>query len=671
MINMENLVAHQRAELDEGFVTVPLDAGEEASVRLSLVVRKEADPSEGSFCRLRQLVDASVYLGCFTDRSGHILKWLELWVRDYDNIADKLHENAFDVINNAVLDERWDRQKKILESSTVSHVYKTSLDTQMEYSLHVDTYNKKVGFVKDAATKTHWKICKEDELLKRLELAPYSTSIHRYLYLESMGAESDFLPITPNAPQNAKTKSLEEGIGSRSTLLPFNSYGGAIMVREVAPMTVEGYLCVLSGRPWNGVGQGKKKLLPNGVYKEISDEVSVGYAAGRLISTRQGQRKWKLESLFLKVRLFYEMISQVKACVELDKKPFFSLEPSSFGISLPSTSPTSPFLWDAAVVMNQTSDAIAFSVEKQSDLDSRETTYFRTFRPLTASIYRPESLAQQRSLMAEVTLLKIDRDRDTGLYEITGSMRSSDIQSHGILGRHFYFIDYSIRGKRVRLVAEMTEVDARVADKIQFKTLKLPLSSEQELSLESFIGVEQVGVHCEIFPVLGTPCDLYSLGVIGLEVLFHGSDIALAQLKDQLRTLARACLDLGSELPILERVVQTLQSEPQMREILMPDVLGLASSGKDHMGLPPEERIWEGLLSIIMRMLSGLLKGESYSPSLSNENNFRITHVFDQPLSDLGRYMAIIRSLNLGDTQSTQLVSEVLDEMIGEIGGFR
>ena len=109
--------------------------------------------------------------------------------------------------------------------------------------------------------------------------------------------------------------------------------------------------------------------------------------------------------------------------------------------------------------MNQTSDAIAFSVEKQTDLDSRETTYFRTFRPLTASIYRPEALAQHRTLMAEVTLLKIERDRDSGLYLISGSMRSSDIQAHGILGRHFYFIDYSVRGKRMRLVAEMTEVD--------------------------------------------------------------------------------------------------------------------------------------------------------------------------------------------------------------------
>jgi hypothetical protein len=153
--------------------------------------------------------------------------------------------------------------------------------------------------------------------------------------------------------------------------------------------------------------------------------------------------------------------------------------------------------------------------------------------------------------------------------------------------------------------------------------------------------------------------------------LFHGSEISLAQLKDQLRTLANSCIDLSDELSLLERIAQTFEAEPHLSETLMPDVLGLAQSGKDNMGLPPEERIWEGLLSVIMKMLSGLLKSESYAPSLSNENNFRMTHVFDQPLSELGRYMAILRSLNLGDTQSTRLVGEVLDEMIMDMGGSR
>ena len=223
----------------------------------------------------------------------------------------------------------------------------------------------------------------------------------------------------------------------------------------------------------------------------------------------------------------------------------------------------------------------------------------------------------------------------------------------------------------MRLVAEMTEVDARFADKIQFKTLKLALTSEQQLALESFIGVEQVGVYCEILPVLGTPCDLYSLGVIGLEVLFFGSESSLAQLKDQLRTLAAACLDLDQEHSLVERIVQTFAAEPHLCEALMPDVLGLCNAQKNRIGLPAEERIWEGLLAVVMRMLSGLLKHESYAQNLSNESNFRLTHVFDEPLRELGIYMAIIRSLIVGDTQSTQLVGQVLEEMILEMEGSR
>lgn len=215
----------------------------------------------------------------------------------------------------------------------------------------------------------------------------------------------------------------------------------------------------------------------------------------------------------------------------------------------------------------------------------------------------------------------------------------------------------------------MTGVDARFADKIQFKTRKLPLNSEQQLALDSFIGVEQVGVYCEILPVLGTPCDLYSLGIIGLEVLFAGSDSSLAQLKDQLRSLAAACLEMGDEQSLAERIVSTLEAEPHLCEVLMPTALGFSESAKSRINLPAEDRIWEGLLATIMKMLSGLLKHESYAPNLSNENNFRLAHVFDEPLRELSRYMSSLRSLNLGDVQNTQLISNVLDEMIKEMGG--
>lgn len=666
---MSEKLPHQRVQLDADFFAIPLDGTEEASVRLALVLRKEPDPTDGPFCRLRQLADANIYLGCFIERSGHVLKWLELWVRDYDNIAETLHENSFDIINNEVLDERWERQRRLLGESTASHVYATTLDLNMECPLYIDDFNKKAIFPKDDGSKTHWKICREDNLLTRLKLAPYRSSVHRYLYLESLGADSFFLPVTPNAPTNEKTRPLDTVISVRSTLLPFNRYGGSILVREFAPMTVEGYLSVIAGRAWTGMGLGRKSFLPGGIYREIGSEVTVGYASGRLVATRVGTKAWQLESLFLKIRLFYEILSLVKRCVEYDRKPFFALETDSFSVSLPNTSASSPFLWDAEVALKQTSDAVSFSVEKQTSVDSRETAYFRTFRPLSASIYRPEALGQQRSLVGEVTLLDRKRDSETGLYFFDGTLRSPDLQDLTLVGKHLYFIEYPIRGRRLRLVAEMTGTDAHLPDKIRFRTRRLALNSEQALALEGFFGVEQVGVYCEVLPILGTPCDLYSLGIIGLEVLFHGSGTSLAQLKDQLRSLAQTCSEMNEDETLVERVAAVFARDADMRSVLMPDDLGVDSDGPGRIGLPAEDRIWETIIAILMRLQTGLLKREGYAESLSNENNFRLAQVFDEPIKELSNILAILRSLCIGDVHSSHFIRSVIDSMLLEMRG--
>lgn len=661
----------QRVQLDADYFAIPLDGSEEASVRLALVVRKEPDPTDGPFCRLRQLADANVYLGCFIERSGYVLKWLELWVRDYDNIAETLHENAFDIINNDVLDERWERQRKILAESTVSHVYATALDLNMECPLYIDYFNKRAVFPKDEESKTHWKICREDNLLTRLKLAPYRSTVHRYLYLEALGADSFFLPITPNAPTNEKTRMLDSIISVRSTLLPFNRYGGSVLVREFSPMSLEGYLTVIQGKPWNGIGLGRKGFLPAGIYREIGSEVTVGYAAGRLLATRMGTRGWKLESLFLKIRLFYEVLSLVKRSVEADRKPFFALNTDSFSVSLPTTSASAPFLWDAEVALRQTSDAVAFSVEKQTAVDSRETAYFRTFRPLPASIYRPEALGQQRSLVGEVTLLEMKRDADTGLFLVDGTLRSPDLLNLTLVGKHLYFIEYPIRGRRLRLVAEMTGTDAQLPDKIRFRTRRLALNSEQVLALESFHGVEQVGVYCEVLPILGTPCDLYSLGVIGLDILFHGTGSSLARLKDKLRTLAQACSEISEDMPLPERVSAVLARDADLRGVLVPDELGVGAEGAGRIGLPAEDRIWESIIVVLMRLQTGLLRREGYAPNLSNENNFRLAQVFDEPIKDLSSLLAILRSLCIGDVHSSHFIRGVIDSMLLGMRGSR
>jgi hypothetical protein len=659
----------QRVQLDPEFFGIPLDGTDRSSVRLVLILRKEADPADGPFCRLRQLSDANIYLGCFIDRSGHVLKWLELWVRDYDNIAESFHENAFDIINNEVLDERWERQRKTLAESVASHFYATTLDVDADCPLYIDYFNKLAVLPSDEASKTHWKICREDNLLRRLGLAPYRTTFHRYLYLESLGANSFFLPITPNAPIGERTRDIDEMVSVRSTLLPFNRYGGPIFVREIAPMSIAGYLTVVSGKRWQGAGQGQRGIFPTGVYREVSSEVTVGYGSGRLLPSRAGSRIWNLESLYLKTRLFYEMITLVKRCIELDRKPFFSLDTSSFAVNLPNTAASSPFLWDAEVALNQSSDAIGFSVEQHSELDSKETAYFRTFRSLAASIYRPEALGQERSIYGEVTIIDIKKDRESGLYRIMGTLRSPDLSDIAFSGtRQLYFIDYPVRGRRLRLVSEMVGSDAHNPDKISLCSRKVALNSEQVLALESFRGVELSGIYCEVLPTLGTPCDLYSLGVIGLEIIFHGSGSPLPLLKDKLRSLALACMELDPSEPIEKRAARVLAEDAELSSILLPSALGVAREGPAQMRLPAEDRLWESLLVVLMRLQTGLLRDEGYVTTLSNENSFRISQIFEQPVKDLSRLLAVFRALCTGDVHSSDFIRGVVDSLLIEIG---
>jgi hypothetical protein len=433
-------------------------------------------------------------------------------------------------------------------------------------------------------------------------------------------------------------------------------------------MGIEGYLAVLGGKPWTGVGLGRKSMVPNGIYREITNEVTLGYASGRLLASRVGSRSWQLESLFLKVKLFYEVFALVKRCIELDRKPFFALEADSFAITLPNISASSPFLWDAEVALKQTSDAVAFSVEKQTALDSRETTYFRTFRTLPASIYRPEALGQQRSILGEVTLLSMKRDAESGLVVIEGTLRSVDLLQLSTNSRHLYFIDYPVRGTRLRMVGEMTGGDPHLPDKIRFRSRRLALNSEQALALETFFGVEQTGVYCEILPVLGTPCDLYSLGVIGLDILYHGSGHTLAHIKDQVRSLAHACLEISEDQPLIDRIAHVLEKDAALRKVLLPESLGLGAEGSGRIGLPKEDRLWESLLVILMRLQTGLLGREGYAASFSNENNFRLSQIFEEPVKDLSRPLAILRSLCVGDVHSAHFIRDVIDAMLLEKG---
>ena len=58
-----------------------------APLRLCVVVQDNAEAVGGPFVLLRDLADASVYLGCIIDAGLTVREWIEIWVQNLENFS--------------------------------------------------------------------------------------------------------------------------------------------------------------------------------------------------------------------------------------------------------------------------------------------------------------------------------------------------------------------------------------------------------------------------------------------------------------------------------------------------------------------------------------------------------------------------------------------------------
>src|SRR5438045_194208 len=92
--------------LPEGYIAVPLfpDQGN-APLRLSVVLRKAADPVSGRLVILRDHRDARVLLGAVKDAAGTLHQYIEIHVQVIGSIRDAGGERYG--LTNKSLDDRW------------------------------------------------------------------------------------------------------------------------------------------------------------------------------------------------------------------------------------------------------------------------------------------------------------------------------------------------------------------------------------------------------------------------------------------------------------------------------------------------------------------------------------------------------------------------------------
>ena len=87
----------------------------DAPIAICLLVRTDASESP-PFILLREPTDASIYLGCIADRSGHPKAWIEIWVQNVDRVAFSFRAQL-EPLTNSILDRRWAERGRCFEHS--------------------------------------------------------------------------------------------------------------------------------------------------------------------------------------------------------------------------------------------------------------------------------------------------------------------------------------------------------------------------------------------------------------------------------------------------------------------------------------------------------------------------------------------------------------------------
>lgn len=639
----------------EGYIAVPITEDQKSSVlKICVLARAEPDPAGGHLIVLRNTTEAKVFLGCIVDASSRVLEWLELWIQNGGTLVNTPAAGYLS-LTNAMLDSRWQRQVRAFEQTDAAAVVKTGSESSNPLPTVLNLSTGLPVHPMDAGSGTPWRLCTDEGFLQQKGLPSYGGSLHRYLYVPASGPESKLVPVTPGAPTNESTKPLSEIYGDGSGTIPFNIGAGLILTRKHYPIGLETYVDILSGAPWDGLKHGRSLIdLGEQIRALRKDEAYVG-REGRLFLDRRGHCGRLLETLHLKLRLLADIVSTTHAMVYHLQRPLLGLRPESWQVRLGEVGRGLPFLWTARAVLSDPGDAISLAI------GGSNLQYYAPSAAAGTSVYRPvvsslpakgRAAVRIRSILSEAT----DETVVEGTFVTQERM--------DVARRDLVWLRISLACGDIDLYAYLESDSAMAEREWRFRTTARKMRSAEVAALKAAEGVPMPDIQFEVIPCLSTPCDLYSLAVLGIRTLLVDNTNSLPVVLDEMLSLMRQIeTDRDECAGMEERIRKMFDKDKRWLASLGPHHLTFDEIGLDtslHV-VPPE--LWWAALKMILRMFPGL-GPDSACRDYGDAQPGGLHKVFERTLEDLDKLILKTRSLIVSDWESNGEVAAVIREYL-------
>ncbi len=619
-------------------------------LRVCVLVRNEPQPVGGRLVVVRDVFDASVYLGCVLDASGAVDSWVEVWVQRVDTL-DASAGGGHGTLSNASLEARWARTVDGLAATAPDMLIRTGYETQNPTPIALDAVKGGARTPMHEATGADWSVCRDEDVLASKGLASYRSSLARHLWIEQLGEGSPFVDASD---VSAVGSALLTGVNR--DLVPFNLGGGLMMVRRLAPIGYAEQVGVVGGLSWSGVRHGIEAIDLRAGHEMVT-RVS-GFAGDpepidpdRLFLGRHGRWGRLVESLHLKLKMVAEAVGAVRSSSERTGRPLLNLTDESFRVELWEGGIGLPRLWTSRVRLVDPGSAFEMSIE---GLRARG---FVSPDGIGRGVYRPELGGEATGGRCDFRIRSIDESDPSGAV-VEATFRTDARVSGG--GSELLELRVPAEGERLLLYGRVRAEEALGPGELRFRGLPVPLDGRMGELIRAAEGVPLRDVSFEVVPLASTPCDLHALGVLGVRTLLVDGGNTLPVALDELVSLARVASEgLKDGLALEDAFERAFFSDVRWGDSLGPQRLVneaiVPAQAADL--IPPE--IWMRVLALLSRMLLGI-EGVSMCRDAGDTRGLHPHLVFDGAAEGLASLLVRTRSLMVVDWRHNREVHSVL-----------
>jgi hypothetical protein len=638
--------------LPKGCILAPVHRVDHSvPLTICVLVQTSGNPAIDPFVLLRDLPGVRIYLGAVCDALGTVQEWVEIHVQAVD--AKQLEYVGRDeLLTNTFFDRRWNMDSAVLRKQLPNLVIGTRMEEENPGPILIRRSDGNGPFA--PIETVPWRVCKNDELLKSQDLPGYSTSPFRYLFQPELKDSKIFIAATLDAPVNPNVQGLIELTSAPGIHAIFNPTGGFVRIVRHSPLEMESYLQILEGRAWNEANSETGVFLSDSVYADLKEWSANPKGLPFLLhgKSRAGER---INEIFLlKLQLFYDLLKKVRAFVKVHQVPLLNLSPAGFRIHIGQTGDLFPGLWSAESQLVRTGQAYPLQIQ------STEHKYFIRLGKNEPTPFFPGSIGTNSGGIASAQIREVQMSGDRVILD--GTLVAEDFLAadpHDLL-----WFKLPLGEERLEFYGHLQRSDAGPRE-ARFRTLPAVLSEAVVARLKGSAGVRFSKSPYEIRPLLSSPCDLFSLGVMGVRILLANNLKNLPVLLDEVLSLARRVNDIAGEPERRVTEIQKLiQADPRLYDLVGPGALVESGYTSQQAWSAIHSPIWLESISLLLRFFPDT-GANAFCKSLGDVSTVALETVFDPALQAFEVLVLRLRSMFTPVFSTNDEIAAVIRQQIG------